>query len=93
MVFDARTGRRLDPLSDEHLTMVANEALEGGRLERLADATEYNRYYAADRVPAARATLGGAQPATLIPSRDEDERFVASTTSPGNSSGGVAPFM
>ena len=71
LVFDARTGQRLDPLSDKRLTMAANEALEGGRVERVEAATEYNRYYTADRVPAVRAFLGGAQPATLILSRDE----------------------
>jgi hypothetical protein len=71
MVFDARTGARLDPLSDEMLAVAANEALRGSRFEGLEHATEYNRYYEADRVPAVRARVGGAQPATLILSRDE----------------------
>ncbi|GLC28165.1 hypothetical protein [Roseisolibacter agri] len=71
MVFDARTGARLDPLSDELLAVTANEALLGSRFQGLEHATEYNRYYAADRVPAVRARVGGAQPATLILSRDE----------------------
>jgi hypothetical protein len=71
MVFDARTGARLDPLSDALLALTADEALVGGRFDRLEPASEYNRYYAAARVPAVRAHVVGAQPATLILSRDE----------------------
>ena len=71
MVFDARNGRRLDPLSDAHLATVANEALEGSRFTKLEDGPEYNRYYDARRVPAVKATVEGAQPATLVLSRDE----------------------
>jgi hypothetical protein len=71
MVFDARTGARLDPLSDELLALTAGEALLGSRVDRLEAATEYNRYYAVDRVPAVQAHLVGAEPATLILSRDE----------------------
>lgn len=71
MVFDARTGERLDPLSDELLAVVAGEALLGSRFDGLEHAMESNRYYAADRVPAVQARVAGAQPATLILSRDE----------------------
>jgi hypothetical protein len=71
MVFDARTGRRLDPLPDTLLEVVAAEALVGGRVAGLKSATEYNRYYELDRLPATWASLTGAQPATLILSRDE----------------------
>lgn len=71
MVYDARTGTRLDPLSDSLLAVVADEALEGSRVSGLAPASEYNRYYAADRLAAVRAQVDGAQPATLILSRDE----------------------
>lgn len=71
MVFDARSGKRLDPLSDALLTTVAGEALAGGRVAGLHSATEYNRYYDVDRVPVVRARIVGAQPATLIISRDE----------------------
>lgn len=71
MVFDARTGARLDPLSDDLLALTAGEALLGSRFDRLEDAPEYNRYYEADRVPAVRARVVGAQPATLVLSRDE----------------------
>lgn len=71
LVFDARTGARLDPLPDELLATVANEALAGSQSVRLENAPEYNRYYTADRVPAVRATVAGEQPATLILSRDE----------------------
>ena len=71
MVFDARTGARLDPLSDERLALVAGEALVGSRATGIEDAPEYNRYYAVDRVPAVRARVAGDQPATLVLSRDE----------------------
>lgn len=71
MVFDARTGHRLDPLSDDLLAVVAGEALSGGRVAGLESASEYNRYYEADRLPVVRATIEGEQPARLIISRDE----------------------
>lgn len=71
MVFDARTGKRLDPLSDDLLEVVAGEALAGGSFVALKAAAEYNRYYEADRLPVVRATIAGQQPARLILSRDE----------------------
>ncbi|MEX2284119.1 MAG: PepSY domain-containing protein [Gemmatimonadota bacterium] len=71
IVFDARTGKRLDPLSDELLAAVASEALVGTRFASLEPVTEYNRYYDVDRVQAVRARLQGEQPAMLILSRDE----------------------
>ena len=71
MVFDARTGKRLDPLANELLATVANEALVGARFAGLEDGPEYNRYYDVSRVPAVRARLEGDQPATLVLSRDE----------------------
>jgi hypothetical protein len=71
MVFDARSGKRLDPLPDSLLSVVAGEALLGGHVVQLESATEYNRYYEADRLPVVRATIGGEQPARLVISRDE----------------------
>lgn len=71
MVFDARTGMRLDPLPDSLLAVVAGEALVSGRASRIEPVTEYNRYYEVDRVPAVRASIDGEQPATLVLSRDE----------------------
>lgn len=71
MVFDARTGARLDPLPDSLLAVVADEALLGGRMTAMEPATEYNRYYDVDRLQVVRATLAGAQSARLILSRDE----------------------
>lgn len=71
MVFDARSGKRLDPLPDDLLKVVAGEALAGGRVVALEPATEYNRYYEIDRLPVVRATIAGAQPARLVISRDE----------------------
>lgn len=70
MSFDAKSGQRLDPLSDELLSVVANEALQGSHLEKLVPVAEFNRDYAADRVHAVAATLIGEQASTLILSRD-----------------------
>lgn len=71
MVFDAQTGTRLDPLSDENVATVASEALVGARFESLEEGPEYNRYYDVSRVPAVKARVVGDQPATLVLSRDE----------------------
>lgn len=71
MVFDARTGERLDPLSDELLALTADEALVGSRFDRLEAAPEFNRDYEIDRVPAVAATVVGDQPAILMLSRDQ----------------------
>ncbi len=71
MVFDARSGARLDPLPDALLEVVAGEALAGGRVAAREPAPEYNRYYELDRVPVVRASIEGEQPATLVLSRDE----------------------
>ena len=83
MVFDARTGDRLDPLSDELLALTAGEALLGSRFARLEAAPEYNRYYEADRVPAVRAQVVGAQDATLVLSRDEGRTLRRLNTASG----------
>ena len=71
MTFDARTGERLDPLSDELLAMTANEALIGTRFEKLEPKPEFNRDYEVDRVPAVEAIMVGEQPSKLFLSRDE----------------------
>lgn len=71
MVFDAHTAARLDPLPDDLLEVVAGEALVGGRVAALESTTEYNRYYELDRLPVVRASIDGAQSASLILSRDE----------------------
>jgi hypothetical protein len=70
MTFDARSGKRLDPLSDEMLALVANEALVGSQLGKLESVPEFNRDYEVDRVPAVAARLVGEQPAVLMLSRD-----------------------
>ncbi|MBY0488206.1 MAG: hypothetical protein K2R93_00060 [Gemmatimonadaceae bacterium] len=69
--FDARTGKRLDPLPDSLLTAVANEALVGSRVVELTSAPEANRFYLGGPVSAVRARLEGQQRATLVLSRDE----------------------
>jgi hypothetical protein len=71
MTFDARTGQRLDPLSDELLALTANEALVGTRFAGLRDVPEFNRDYEIDRVPAAAVTVVGEQPSVLMLSRDD----------------------
>lgn len=71
MTFDARSGARLDPLPDSLLAMVAAEALLGSPVVRVDSATEYNRYYEINRVPAVWAEVSGAQPSRLVLSRDE----------------------
>jgi uncharacterized iron-regulated membrane protein len=71
MTFDARTGQRLDPLSDELLALTANEALVGTRFAKLEPVPEFNRDYEIDRVPAVEATMVGEQPSKLFLSRDE----------------------
>lgn len=70
MTFDAYTGKRLDPLSDELLELIANEALVGTYFDSLEDKPEFNRDYEIDRVPAVAASVVGEQSAILILSRD-----------------------
>ncbi|MBL0123855.1 MAG: hypothetical protein IPP88_14400 [Betaproteobacteria bacterium] len=70
MTFDARTGARLDPLSDELLAIAANETLAGTRIAKLDAVREFNRDYEIDRVPAVAATMVGEQPSILMLSRD-----------------------
>ena len=70
MTFDANTGRRLDPLSDELLATTANEALVGTRFQSLEHSPDFNRDYAVDRVPAVAVKMVGEQPTILMLSRD-----------------------
>ncbi len=70
MSFDAVTGERLDPLPDSMMIEVANEALVGSRVESIESIMEFNRDYAADRLPAVAARMTGEQPSILILSRD-----------------------
>lgn len=70
MTFDAITGERLDPLPDHMMIEAANEALLGSRVESIAAIQEFNRDYAADRLPAVAARMTGEQPSVLILSRD-----------------------
>ena len=69
LVFDARTGERLDPLSDELLTAVANAELRGTHVAEAHGMGEFNRYYTVDRVPAVSFTMEGDQPTELVVSR------------------------
>jgi len=69
--FDARTGERLDPLPDSILLRWAEEELVGTRARKAHPVKEPNRYYAADRVPAALVLMEGEHPTQLLLSRDE----------------------
>ena len=70
MTFDANTGQRLDPLSDELLAVTANESLVGTKFESLEHSPDFNRDYAIDRVPAVAVKMVGDQPTILMLSRD-----------------------
>jgi hypothetical protein len=68
-VYDARTGRRLDPLPDEVLRRIADGHLTGTAVAAIDDGDEFNRYYTTDRVPAVSVDMEGAQPSELVFSR------------------------
>ncbi len=70
MTFDANSGKRLDPLPENLLTIVANETLAGTYAASMEDQPEFNRDYALDRVPAVAAKMTGEQPSILMLSRD-----------------------
>jgi hypothetical protein len=69
-VYDARTARRLDPLSDELLEGLASEELTGTGVVELQAKDEFNRYYTVDRVPAVAATMEGDQPSEIVFARN-----------------------
>jgi hypothetical protein len=68
-VYDARSGERLDPLSDEILAAIADEQLIGTRSAEIREEDEFNRYYSVDRVPAVAVTMEGDQPSEVVFSR------------------------
>ena len=68
-VYDARSGERLDPLSDEMLQRAGDGELTGSSVASLRDGTEFNRYYTMDRVPAVALEMKGDQPSELVLSR------------------------
>lgn len=61
LVFDARTGTRLDPLPYSLLAVVASEVMAESHLDGMESATEYNRYYADVRVPVVKTHVVGDQ--------------------------------
>lgn len=65
-VYDARTGERLDPLPRKTLLEVANGELVGTMAASAQRAPEFNRYYAAEEVPAVRFRMEGEQPSELV---------------------------
>ncbi|GMR11959.1 MAG: hypothetical protein BMS9Abin29_0145 [Gemmatimonadota bacterium] len=67
--YDARTGERLDPLTDEMLRRVGNGALRGSQVARVRAVSEFNRYYTVDPVPAVSLEMEGSQPSELLLSR------------------------
>lgn len=68
-VYDARSGDRLDPLSEERLRRVGDGALKGTEVAEVRAADEFNRYYAMDRVPAVALRMEGDQPSEVVISR------------------------
>ena len=68
-LYDARSGQRLDPLSDEVLVAVANGELVGTTVSQAGEHPEFNRYYTMDQVPAVALTMEGDQPTELVISR------------------------
>ena len=68
-VYDARTGERLDPLTDDVLRAVADEQLVGTSVAEVHDGDEFNRYYTQTPVPAVAMTMEGDQPSELVFSR------------------------
>lgn len=70
MTFDANTGQRLDPLTDDLLAITANESLVGTKFQSLEDSPDFNRDYSIERVPAVAVKMVGEQPTMLILSRD-----------------------
>lgn len=68
-VYDARSGARLDPLSEDALRRVADAELIGTRATSLHPNDEFNRYYTLDRVPAVAVEMEGEQPTELVLSR------------------------
>lgn len=71
LTFDARSGRRMDPLPDSLLRRWADEELVGTFATEVVGVREYNRYYRADRIPAALIHMEGEQATQLVLSRDE----------------------
>ncbi len=69
MVFDARTGARLDPLPDSLLEVVANEALTGTHAGEMSQLAEYHRDYDVAKVPAVKFVMQGEQPTELVLAR------------------------
>ena len=69
LVYDARTGQRLDPLSDEAVSAIADAELEGSWTVEAHALEEFNRYYLVDRVSAVALTMEGEQPTELVISR------------------------
>jgi hypothetical protein len=68
-VFDAYSGERLGPLSDEMLRAVAAGELVGTHPVALQEDDQFNRYYTVDRVAAVAVELEGDQPAEIVFSR------------------------
>ena len=68
-VYDARSGDRLDPLSDEMLRRVGNGELTGSAVASIDDGSEFNRYYTMDEVPAVALEMEGDQPSEVVITR------------------------
>lgn len=69
MVFDASTGERLDPLSYQLLTEIANESLVGTRVARLSKGEQFHREYLKESIETAVFHMEGQQPSELVLAR------------------------
>lgn len=68
-VYDAATGARLDPLTDDMVRSVADGELVGTVAAGVDQGDEFNRYYTLDRVPALVLDMEGGQPSELVLSK------------------------
>lgn len=69
MVFDAFTGERLDPLSNELLTVIANESLDGTQVARMSEGKQFHREYLKESIETAVLQMEGRQPSELVLAR------------------------
>ena len=68
-VYDARSGERLDPLSDEMLRRLGDGELTGSSVASIEVGSEFIRYYTMDQVPAVALEMEGDQPSEVVISR------------------------
>lgn len=65
-VYDARTGRRLNPLPEEMVRAMGDEQLVDTEVAEVHEGDEFNRYYTVDEVPALALEMEGEQPSEIV---------------------------